>query len=448
MINDTTTESPEGHARRNFWLTAGNGAVVMMGNSFIAPDTVLAWLVYRLTHSSLCVGLMISVSAIGMMWPQLLVGNLVETVQRKMPIYVAFAVFRTLVTITMGIVVIFWSGSDWGLFWALFVLFIAFTSGGGASLVPFMDIVAKAVPQKRMAMLWAYRRLFGGLLGFLVSFAVVYVRSDRSGLVFPVNYGVLFLSTALVCGVAYAMFGAVREPIEEVARYRVPFATFLKRGPRILKYDRDFRRLYLYRWAWALGAMCQAQLVPFAIDHLDAPEKQAGWFTAVIMFMGGVASYLWGRITQARGETYSMRQCAVILLFSPLLAFGMALSMRSPALAEFLRAHYFGPFLLMFALGTIAINGNMIASTPYLLSLPRPALRPTYLGFINTLSVPLLCAPILAGVLVEQFSYAMAFGVSCLCAATAILIATGLRKRRSGDYPDLKLDVADTITSE
>ncbi|MEA3364056.1 MAG: hypothetical protein U9Q79_00325, partial [Candidatus Hydrogenedentes bacterium] len=150
----------------------------------------------------------------------------------------------------------------------------------------------------------------------------------------------------------------------------------------------------------------------------------------------------------ARGETYSLRQCAVLLVFSPLLAFAMALSARSSALAEFLRAHYFGPFLLMFALGTIAINGNMIASTPYLLSLPRPALRPTYLGFINTLSVPLLCAPILAGVLVEQFSYAFAFGVSCLCGATAILIAAGLRKRRSGDYPDLRLDVSDTITNE
>ncbi|MEA3365704.1 MAG: hypothetical protein U9Q79_08705, partial [Candidatus Hydrogenedentes bacterium] len=255
-----TAEFREGHAHRNFWLTAGNGAVVMMGNSFIAPDTVLAWLVYRLTHSSLCVGLMISVSAIGMMWPQLLVGNLVETVQRKMPIYIAFAVFRTLVTMAMGIVVIVWSGSDWGLYWALFILFIAYTSGGGASLVPFMDIVAKSVPQNRMAMLWAYRRLFGGLLGFLVSFIVVYVLSDRSDLAFPINYGLLFLAASAVCGAAYSMFSIVREPVEEVARRRAPFITFLKRGPRILRYDHDFRRLYFYRWAWALGAMCQAQL--------------------------------------------------------------------------------------------------------------------------------------------------------------------------------------------
>jgi hypothetical protein len=102
----------------------------------------------------------------------------------------------------------------------------------------------------------------------------------------------------------------------------------------------------------------------------------------------------------------------------------------------------------MFALGTIALNGNMIAGTPYLLSLPRPALRPTYLAFINTLSVPLLCAPILAGMLVEQFSYDLAFGVSCVSAAAAAFIASGLRKRRSGDHPDLKLDDTDTLTIE
>ncbi len=419
-----------------------------MGNSFIAPDTVLAWLTYRLTESPFCVGLIISVSTIGMMWPQLLVGNFAETLERKMPIYVAFAVLRSVMSAMMCVLVFVWTGSDWGLFWALLILFAAFSSGGGVSLVPFMDVVAKAVPQGRLAMLWGYRRLFGGVLGFVTGLVIAYVLSDRSGLAFPTNYGVLFLCSTVACGVAYVLFASVREPIETVAAHRVPLATFLKRGPRILKYDPEFRRLYLYRWAWALGAMSQAQLIPFAIRHLDAPEKQAGWFTAAIMLVGGAASYGWGRVTQARGETYSLRQCALLLMLSPFLAFLMAAAVRSPALAEFLRAHYFGPFLLMFALGAIAINGNMIAGTPYLLSLPHPALRPAYLGFINTLSVPLLCAPMLAGVLVQRFSYDLAFGVSCVCAAIAAILAAGLRKRSGGDYPDLRLDANDTLTIE
>lgn len=447
-MSRTATDFRERHAKRNFWLTVGNGSAVMMGNSFIAPDTVIAWLTYRLTGSAFCVGLMISVSAVGWMWPQLLVGNLAETLQRKMPLYVAFAVFRSTVSAIMCVLVLVWAGSDWGLFWALFVLMAAFSSGGGASIIPFMDVVAKAVPQERLAMLWAYRRLFGGVLGFLMGLIVAYVLSERSGLGFPVNYGTLFVCSAAVCGIAYALFSFVREPVEAVARQRVPFTAYLRRGPRILRHDRDFRRLYLYRWAWALGAMSQAQLIPFAIDHLDAPEKQAGWFTAVIMLVGGGASYVWGRITQARGETYSLRQCAVFLMLSPLLAFVMALSVRSPELAGFLRAHYFGPFLLMFALGTIAINGNMVAGTPYLLSLPHPALRPAYLGFINTLSVPLLCAPMLAGLLVQQFSYDLAFGVSCVGAAVAVMLAAGLRKRRRGDYPDVQIDVTETVTTE
>ncbi len=429
------------HTKRNFRLTVANGGIVMFGSSFFATETVLAGLAHRLTGSSLCVGLLATAAGIGWMWPQLFVGNLVEHTKRKMPFYVVAAFFRFAMLLCLAALVYFWRGGDDRLYWMFLGVFTLFCSGGGAVGVPFFDIVAKAVPQRNLTMMWAYRRLLGGLLGFLGGVVVARILSEKSGLTYPANYALLFVIGAAVCSVAYVMFICVREPIEPVAPKRVPFLTYLKRGPVIFRGDHDFRRLYLFRWTWALGAMSQTLLVPFANEQFDAPAKQAGWFTAAILLVGGLAAYGWGRLAQRKGETFVLWASSVLLFAAPATALALALAARGPEpLAAFLHAHYLWPFLAMFAIGTAALNGNIIAGIAYLLSLPTSPLRPAYVGFINTLSIPLLFAPVLAGAVAQYISYTATFAISCVFSLLAIFVASKLRTRKEGHYPDLPIE--------
>ncbi len=426
------TDSP-----RAFWLTVGNGAVSMMGSAFFAADTVLAGLTERLTHSSLCVGALVSMSSIGWMWPQIFVGHWLETKPRKMPAYILSAVGRVFGLILMAVAAAFWRGSPMSLYAILFVSVAIFSSFGGIVGIPFMDIVAKTIHRRHLPILWAYRNVFGGILGFAASGIIAYVLSERSGVPYPYNYAVLFSCAVVLNGSAYFMFALIREPQEPVMSRRAPFVLYLKRGVTIFKHDSDYRRLYLYRCFWAGATMSQAVLVPCAVHYFNAPPaKTGGWFTGVILLVGGISSLVWGWASRRYGEVRVLHNTGSLVLLPSFLAFVITITMHlGGAPAEFLRNHYVWLYVLIYACSAAVNNGNNIAYNVYTLSLPPPELRASYLAFINTLIVPLLLAPTLAGYLVGVLSYPAVFALSCGCALGTMRVAARLRPRSGGRYP-------------
>ena len=412
-----------------------------MGSSFFAPATVLAALTQQLTGSSFCVGLLVSMNRVGMMWPQLIVGNLVEPVRRKMPVYVVTSLLRVLVLLSMGAAIFTWRGSDMGLFWLILALYFLFASAAGAAIVPFFDIVGKAFSKDRLGLVWSYRRVLGGMLGFLASVAVTWVLSDLSGVEWPDNYALLMVLGAGICATAYICFMSVREEDAEVAERRVPFFTFLRRGPRIVRRDPDFRRFLILRGAWALTRMSQLALfVPMAMDYFKASAMvTGGTFTALVLLVGSASSYLCGRAIQRYGELRVMRMGAVLHVVSlvPALMLGIGY------LAGFWNSAgwgYLAVYVVMYSCGAAAINFCDITGMVYLLSLPASHLRPTYVAFMNTLNMPLLFAPAAAGLLAERVPYPAVFGVSLVSALWAWHL-TGRLNQRSHETPaDLGLE--------
>jgi len=443
-MNDLDAKDDIARVDRTFRLTVGNGAVVMMGTAFFAAETVLAGLTESLTKSSLLVGLLITVRNVGWMWPQLFVSHVLETRQRKMPAYVISACCRFVALLVMSAAVLFWCGSPRALYWILLFIVAFISSAGGIAVIPFMDIVAKSIPRKRMPLLWAHRRLFGGILGFLASLMIACVLSERSGIPYPANYALLFLAAAILCGAAFLMFVAVQEPIEPVSSFRAPFMVYLRRGPAIFRADHDYRRLYVYRCTWGLATMSQAVYVPCAVHYFQAPPAlTGGWFTSVVLLAGGLSSYVWGRAALRHGEVATLRLSAGLLLVSPLTAFALTAMCHYGPTAPYAEAYYLPAYLFMYACGTAAVTGYIIASQAYLLALPPSEYRPTYLAFINTLTIPLLFAPTLAGFLVERISYPATFGLSCVAALASLAVAKRLRSRKEGEYPELDFSPAE-----
>ncbi len=144
------------------------------------------------------------------------------------------------------------------LFLIVLACYAVYSTSGGVCTIPFMDIVAKTVPRRRMHMLFSYRQLFGGVVGFLAGVVVVKLLSVTTE---PRQYAFLILLGTFVSVLAYLAFMNVREPVEPVPARRVPFMDFLKRGPVIFRRDSDYRRLFLYRCFWSFAAMSQAVFV-------------------------------------------------------------------------------------------------------------------------------------------------------------------------------------------
>lgn len=444
MDNDTTPSANGGvrHDSRLFWLTVGNGALVIMGNAFFAPGTVLASLVQTLTGSSRLVGLTLTAITIGWMWPQLFVGHWLETKPRKLFVYRIGAVLRSVILIAMVPAIYFLWESPMFLFWLIFTLFLTYASVGGATVISFTDIVAKGIAREHMPMIWAYRRAIGPVLGLIGAGIAAYVLSDKSPLGYPANYALLFFLGAVVTMAGLAMFSMVREREEEVYDQRVALRTFVHRGWRIFKADREYRRLYLYRVAFAGAGMAHVMFVPFAKEVFDAPSSEtAGWFTGVVLLVGP-ASFFFGRMAQRRTEVAVMRLSAVLGLGGVLLALVLAVLALLDATAAWAQANYFPVFMVMYALAASGQNAFLTANQAYFICLPPPELRPSYISFFNTLTIPLLFAPTLAGDLAERSSFAVVFALSLAFALMTLVLGWRLHHREEGNYPIRGTDTA------
>ncbi len=429
MSNAPGREALHGHARRNFWLCVGNGAIVNMGSAFFSFETVMAGLVYTLTGSALLVGLMTAMATSCWLWPQLIVGSRIEHQPRKMPVYRFSVVLRVIAL--AGMTAALWplSGHPHILYAVLLLGTIVFASGGGICVIPFMDIVAKSIPAAHRPMLITYRRTLGGILGGVAGLITLYVLSERSGLVYPINYVVLFASGGLINMVAYGCFMASHEPIEPVDTERKPFGVFFRRGLVVFREDRDFRHYFYFRVCLAITYMSQTLLVPYAMVRFDTPLEATGLFAAGIAIAGGIFSLLWGRIAERVGEVGLFPVVSIVALAPSVFLAVFALLPDSNVLVLTLAPHFHWVVLAVFALLTAARQGIEIAGTLYMFALPPAKMRPTYFAMMNSLSAPLMLSPIAAGWLAGHWSYAAAFALSGLAACGMIVVSFRLGRR-------------------
>lgn len=437
---DNTADFVRQHESWNFLMCWGNGALVSMGGAFFAVETVMAGLVYQLTQSSLAVGIITSMSGVGWLWPQIFVGNWTEHRPRKMPAYTFTVYLRGTALFIMPLTLLVPTGNGWYTYFLLLAVFAVYVSGCGVCVLPFWDVLAKVVPRKRVPMLLAYRNAAGGMLGFVAGLIVSYVLAPRSGIGYPYNYIILFGIGGFLSTVAYGLFVLVREPVDDYEAKRVTLRQFLKRGPMLYRQDKHFRRYFYYRCYWALCVMSQALFVPYAMGVLGAPAKVTGWFAGLAMMVTALASFAWGRYAERFGVVALLRISACALGASSLVSFALATAIDLNIANDFLRANYLWFFVIMFATGTAGVQGLNIAGSVYILQLARPQYRATYQAFMNALNVPLLCTPILAGLLVQNLSYEVVFGLSTIAAVLAVHMCNRLVDREEGNYPDVTFE--------
>jgi len=358
------------------------------------------------------------------------VGNRVEHLERKMPLYRATISIRLGAIAAMLAGVLFLSGMPRTLYATLLTGAVVMSSAGGVCTIPFMDIVAKAVPAEHRSMLFAWRRLLGGLLGFLAGLLAAWVLAEDAPVAYPYNYAVLLGAGMVGMALAYLAFLRVREPVEPVKAAPRPFREFLRGGLALFREDRDFRLLYVFRVFHSLGLMSQVLLVPFVMDVFDAHVKTTGLFAAVMALASGLSSMLWGSLSRRFGEVWTFRVATAALLLTPLSMLAMAVLAGYGPTHAWIGAHYLWVCLALLAAYTGGRCGTDMANMVYLMSMAPSDTRPVYLAMMNTLSAPLVLFPTLAGGLVVLVGYGPTFALSSVCLVVALAAAARMGHRR------------------
>jgi len=403
---------------RNFILALINGIFSRVGFRLVDSSMVLSAFVKELTGSNVLVGLICSTMRAGWMWPQLIISNLVEHRQRKMPFYIFGVTARIFGWLLIVFVTLLIGSSNYLLlFISFYFLYFMVSSSLGISTLPFNDILAKSIPVRKRARLFSLRQFIGGIFGIGVGFLIRFVLNEEFRFSFPYNYATLFgLATLMMIGSSLA-FALAREPIHPVRDKRRPFWEHLKRGPYFLRKDRDYRYFLIFRIASAFGSMCIPFYVPYALDWLGVSESTIGSFTAAGAASAVLSNVLWAYMGEKHGSKSLIIVTHSLLCLAPMIA----------ASVRYLPASYqIKCYFSVFILTQAFMNGSVIGYMTYSLNLAPSMSRPTYLGFLNTLMFPMSFVPLLGGALLEVMSYEKVFILSSCMAILAVYFAINL----------------------
>ena len=405
--------------KRTFLLAVIQGTFIRISFAFADSTTVLSAFVYRLTNSNTLVGLTGSIGMAGWMWPQLLISNLLEHRPRKMPFYALGMGIRTCAWIAIFLAALLIGPRNFGLLTVCFLCFyFVGSSSMGVSTLPYMDIISKAIGPHRRARFFSLRNITGGICSFFIGFFVLYVLGDDFRLAFPHNYALLFACGAVSVGLAFTTFLRIREPIHAVQAKRRTLGQHLKQGPQFIRTDRNYRLFLYFRIFEHAAGMCGPFYVPYALNRLAIPESTIGLFIAVSAASGVVSNFLWIYAAEKYGERW------ILILTS-------AMACVSPMIVMFVQ--YLPPvwrvpaYLSIFALNGAAMSGMMVGFMTYMINIAPPRIRPTYVGFMNTILFPCGFMPVLAGKLVGLLSYEGVFLMSVGLGVFGFLIGTRLK---------------------
>ena len=392
----------------NFVCGLLHGAFYRAGMAFSEPTSVLPVFLSHFTKSLTTIGVFSALIRGGGMLPQLFVANHLEGMRRKKPMLLAAIWVRAAAWGVLGLLTFFWGNGDTALILAaLLTLLFIFSFAGGVASVPFSDLWAKALPPTMRGRFFGHRQLWGGVMAIGAAYVVKHVLGDAN-LVFPNNYGVLFLLSFGFIVISYIALSSVREEEGESLKKPRKLSAFLGNSLHIIWDDRDFSRFLLSRLAIGFGTFALPFYVLYGQEELRMPAEKLGLLIGAQVAGAIVANVICAQLSDRVGNRSVIRLTGLVGVLIPVLTL--------------LSTHIVGSTLLIvvFALIGFHMSGTGIGFNNYLLEIAPAPSRPTYIAVSGTINGFSFLLPIAGGFVVDHWGYRATF------AATTIVVAAGL----------------------
>lgn len=405
---------------RNFWLGVSNGVLITGGEAFFHSGLVLAPFLAALGAPAWAIGLIPAMRVGGWFLPQILVATRLAHLPYKLPLYWRTSSLRIAV-FTLMTAAVFVVGDRPGLLVAITLSMVLVNAvAGGVGGVPFADVTAKVVPHARLGTFWTLRNGIGGGLALLAGLVLRAVL--ESDMVFPNDFGLLFIfGTALSAG-AYLSFALVREPPGKTAP-KARMRSTLQRLPLVLRGDPSFQRYLNVRFLGLAALAAEPFYAIYAIERLGAPPSALGSFVIVATVAAIGSNFFVRRAADGGRNVDVLRWSLVLLLLAPLLAFAFS---------------DWRWYALVFAAAAAGNSMMGIAAWNLLYAIAPEADRPLYVGVANSvLAVPSFM-PVALGAALAWMGYGWAFALAGAMALFALLVAWNFAELRSFDRAALE----------
>ena len=395
--------------RRNFLSALWHGAFLALGIALTQPTTVISAFVADLTGSTVWVGGLSTVLTAAGALPQLIVARWIEPRPRKMP-YLMVAIYLRVVSWGMlaGLTYAIGPSHPQLLAWVLVGLLALFYAGGGLGGVPYTDIIGKIIPPERRG------AFFGGkqaLAGPLSVGAALLARQILATTAYPANYALLFGLAAFSLLVASLGFWVIREPLRADADGRV--ASWREYAEQLREVAGRLRTLIGVQWLTGFSLMVLLFYVVYARQALGAPPRAIGWFMLAQVLGGVFGNLVWAWLVDQYGSRLMLSVCGTISMVTPLLAI---------LLGQF---GWIG-LLPVIVLGGATFHGRQVGFSSALLEIAPTAERPTYSALNVVLILPVAFLSLIAGLLLERWSYPTLFVIAAGFIGMGVLLTQRL----------------------
>lgn len=409
--------------RRNFTLGVLNGLFFVLGETLIDPTLVIAAFVSRLTGSALWVGFVAAMLDYSWFLPQLWVSGYLQSQPYKMPVYRHTAVIRAGSWIALTASIFFIRDNNW--LFVVFMLTLAVAAiASGLSGLSFLEVVSKTIPPHQRGQYFAWRLAIAGVMGIGASVVVQWVLSDVSPLIFPYNFGWLFLAATCLFFVGWWSFWVVREPPDEVVLPRASFFHQLRRAFQILRVDQNFRHFLSLR-SLLLGAGTVIPFYALYVQHqLGGSLGLIGVYLGTFKTANLLANIYLGRVSARWGYHRLMQIATGAGLLMTVMVLGLVGVATTIPVTGLAASWWLVP---VFIVNGIRESAAGISGQSLLLEIAPQSDRSLYLGFTNTfLGVVVLIAS-LSGLLVEMVGFVPLLVLSLIAYLLAVNSALHLR---------------------
>ncbi len=265
--------------RRNLICHSFEGGLYMGGTAFLAPDSVMPKMVDTLGGRIWIVALMPALLPAAFAFAGLFVSPFVERLHSFKPWVLFFGVLQRLPYLMTGLILLFAENLDDQLL--TIVVLTPIVSGliGGVTMVAWMEMVTRMIPERVRATGWAARYIMQACIGMGAGAVIHEVLTHIPG---REGYAWLHLSTFALLSLSWAAQLPMREVVGHLPSHEqgpmTPYWKYLRTLPKLLKAQPVLLRLIAARFTGMGYLMVFSFLTIHALHMTQRPEADEGHF--------------------------------------------------------------------------------------------------------------------------------------------------------------------------
>ena len=409
---------PHSFQQRNMLAGIVHGTFFNMAQAFAEPFALLPLFLAGFTSSKLIIGLTVGLMQAAMVMPQLLMSRLLRRhPHTAKPLMLVGIWTRCGVWGILGFFALMSSEQSLSLLWASVILVSLYSFAGGIAVLPFNRIISETILPEKRSSFFGWRLFFGGFMAMMAGFLVKFVLgSDK--ILWPKNFGVLFLLSFVTLIVAYTAMSMFKFPSDSPGKSTDVMPSLWHECLKVFKTYPVLKRLIIIELLTSKLALFMPFLTLYATQSRHIPLKWVGIFIVCMKLGSMLSNLLWIPIGNKIGTR--------VLIHT-----GIITAITALVLSIF--AHNVFLFSLAFFVIGLASSALMLGYSGYILEIGHAEIRVLLVAINGTMLLPLYFMPLLGGLIADTIGYFWLLVLGLVLFSLALLLALTLCEPRNGD---------------